>query len=135
MRHQPDGQPEQGAPLRDQPGILDLGLARERLHHHPTVLFIDAVQVRYPVDVDEVRGPSEAEVEKRDQRLAAGEHLGVLQRPEHRARLLDRGRRVVFEWCRLHSSIATTPPGEASPPWNRQGKQPSVIFWSSTWSM
>src|SRR6266446_8760640 len=135
MRHQPDGQPEQWAPLPHQIGVLDLGLARERLHHHAAVLFVDPIQVRDAVDVDEVGRPSEAEVEQWHKRLAAGEYLGVLQRGEHRARLLDRGRYVVFERCGLHSMMATTRHSDASPPWNRHGKQPSVIFWSSTSSM
>src|SRR4029077_1440199 len=85
------------------------------------------------VDVDEVLRPRQPEVEEWDERLPAGQNLRVLERGEHRARLLDSRRRVVLERRRLHAPIiATTRHNAASPPWKRHGKQPIWILLSST---
>ena len=72
-------------------------------------------------------GTGEAEVQEGYERLAAGQHLRVLQRGEERARLIGGCRGVVLEPRRLHSSrIATARQSAASPPWKRHGKQPEL---------
>ena len=125
---------EQRADARRLARVLDVRLPHQRLHRDAAIPFVNPVQTLDPVDVDQMLGPREAEVEQRDERLAAGQHLRVLERGQHRARLVDRGRRVVLERGGLHrySTMATARHSAASPPWKRHGKHPSWIFLSST---
>ena len=79
VRHQTHRRDQKRAPAGGELGIFDIRLAGERLDRDATIPLIDAVQVRNPVDIDEMGRPRESEVEQRDQRLAAGQDLRVLQ--------------------------------------------------------
>src|SRR4029077_16585092 len=109
---------------------------RQGLYRNSVVSFVNPIKAGDAVDVDQVRGPGQAEIQQRDQGLPAGQHLGVLQRGEQRESLIDSGRAVILELSWFHSSRnATARQRAASPPWKRHGKQPNWIFWSSTSSI
>src|SRR5690348_5298761 len=133
MRDQSDSVAEQRTDPGYELGILHLGLSRQRRYSHATITLVDPVESADSIDVDQVRRTGKPEIQQRNERLAAGQHLRVFERDKQRARLVDGARCVVLETRRLHcSSIATARHNAASPPWNRQGKQPNRILRSST---
>ena len=78
MRDEAHGGAQKRAYALNKIRIFDGCLARERLDCYTTIPVIDPVQARYAIDVHDVGGAGETEVEQRDERLAAGEHLRVL---------------------------------------------------------
>src|SRR4030095_15088682 len=68
-----------------------------------------SLNVREPgdrVDIDEMPGTCETELQERDEALAAREHLGVLAQPgQQRGGLSDGGRRVVIEASGNHGGV------------------------------
>src|SRR2546427_88398 len=133
VRPRPARHTEQRPDTSHQVGVFDGGLTDHRLDRDPAIALIDPVETADAIDVHQVSRPREAEVEERDERLAAGKHLRVLERTKQRARLLDGCGHVVLERGRFHSSIiATARHRAASPPWKRHGKQPNRILRSST---
>ena len=70
----------------------DSRVARERADRDPAAVLAHVAQVVEPVDVDERRRPCNAELQRRNQRVAAGEQLRVLVGAEQLDRLLDRSR-------------------------------------------
>src|SRR5258708_3606304 len=69
---------DERADARDEIRILDGRLARERLHHDSAVALIYPIESGNAVDIHDVCGAGEAEVQESERRLAAGEHLRVL---------------------------------------------------------
>jgi hypothetical protein len=82
--------------------VLGCGLPHDRANRHAAISLVDVVELFDAVDVDQVLGPGEAEVEQGDQRLAAGEHLGVVQLAEQGHGRGGRIGCVVLEGGRLH---------------------------------
>src|SRR5258708_11797179 len=132
---QPHSVAEQRADLGHELGVFDGGLARQRLNPDPAVALVDAVHSCDAVDVDQVLRPGQAKVQERDQRLPARQHLRIFQCSEQGTRLFYRRGRVVLKRRWLQSTNATARHNAASPPWDRQGKQPHVTFVSSTSSI
>ena len=66
------------ADARNEIRVFDGGLARKRLDGHAAIAPIDSIKAANAVDVNEVRRAGEAEVQERDERLAAGQHLRVV---------------------------------------------------------
>ena len=81
-----------GQRRRHELGALERDLAGHRPDPQRAVVGADVVELGDPVDVDHELGPREAEVEQRNEALAAGEHGAV--GPEQRQRLVDRRRRA-----------------------------------------
>ena len=82
---------------------LERRVARERADRDPVAVFAHVPEIVQPADVDERRGPRDAELHGRDQRVPAGEQLRVLVGAEELDRLLDRPRPVVLERGRDHA--------------------------------
>ena len=105
---------EQRPPARDDARALERRLPRQRADAQRAVR---AAQVRElgddAVEVDERRRAREAEVQERDERLAARERLRVLA--QHRERGGDRVRRDVVERGRLHVRRRRSHAAPASP--------------------
>jgi hypothetical protein len=78
MRDQPYGVDQQRAHPPGNVRVFDRGLPRQGLYRDTLVSFINPIKAGYAVDVDQVRGPGQAEVQQGDQGLPAGQHLGVL---------------------------------------------------------
>ena len=69
--------------------------------------FADVGQALDPVEIDDVVGLHEPEVEHRHQRLPARQQLGVLQTAEQRDGLVDRLRIVIAEGRWLHAMASS----------------------------
>ena len=91
-------------------GEFEIALARHGADLERAVGFADVGQALHAVEIDDVIGLHEAEVEHRHQRLAAREQLGVLETAEQPDGLVDRFRIVIAEravassWCRIEPS-------------------------------
>jgi len=73
-------------------------VSHQRAEPQRAVAFLDAVQTRDPVDVDQMLGRREPEFHHRDQALASRQDLGVLAvLGEQRQGLVERGGPVVLE--------------------------------------
>src|SRR5205823_11734769 len=83
-------------------GALQRRLARPASDAEHPALFLDVLEARDLADVDEVTRLAEAELEERQEALAAREDLGVLVLREQRDRLRERGRCMVVEAGRDH---------------------------------
>src|ERR1700754_1440439 len=77
--------------------MLELGMRRQRTDPPGPVFAADAAQARNLAQVDEQRRRREPQLHQRDQRVSAGEQLGILATVhEHLDRLIQRpGDRVV----------------------------------------
>ena len=88
--------------------VLELGVRRQRADPPAPVLALDPVQTRDLAQVDEQRWRGQPQLHQRQQRVAAGEQLGVLaavgERPD---RAIERVRRDVVE---LGGDHPATPP-------------------------
>ena len=80
--HEPDRLVQQRPALPDELGALERHLAGHRADPQRPALGADVVELRDPVDVDHELGSREAQVQQRNEALAAGEH-GALE-PEQR---------------------------------------------------
>ena len=96
------GAGEQAAALGEHRVEREVGVPAERADRDPVAVVAHVAEVVEPADVDEQRRPREAEPEQRDQRVAAGDQLGVLA-PEQLDRLVDRAGARVLERGRDHA--------------------------------
>ncbi len=79
MRDQAHRRGQERANARDKVRIFDRSLAREGLDGNAAITLVDPIQATDAVDVDQMSGTREAEVQEGFERLAAGQHLRVLQ--------------------------------------------------------
>jgi hypothetical protein len=92
--------------LGDQRRRLGRGLARHRPDPQRPAAPPHVAQAADPVDVDQVLGVREAEVQQRDQALTAGQDLAVLTVLGQQAQgLVEIAGIVVLERRRLHGSL------------------------------
>jgi hypothetical protein len=75
---EPDRFGQERANARHERRVLDVGLSGKRSHGHATVALIDGCEIDDPIDVDQVGGAGEPEVEQGHQRLATGQDLRIL---------------------------------------------------------
>src|SRR5581483_3474222 len=92
---------DEDALLRDHWVADEIGVPRQRSDRDGVSLVPDVAEVVEAADVDEQRRPREPHAQERDQRVAAGEELGVLA-AEKLDRLADRPRPRVVEGGRDH---------------------------------
>jgi hypothetical protein len=78
MRHQSQSVDDQRTHSLRHVRVFDRGLPRQSLDGNATVSFVDPIEAGDAVDVDQVSGPGEAEVEQGDEGLPAGQDLRVL---------------------------------------------------------
>ena len=83
--------------------LLEGGLARPPADLQEAALLLDVLEARHPVDVDEVSGRAQPELEERQEALASREHLGVAVSAEELDRLGERAGSVVVERSRDHA--------------------------------
>src|SRR4029453_19425536 len=83
-------------------GKFEIALARHRADFERIMRAANVGQPVDAVEIDDVMGEHESEVEHGHQRLAARKQLGVLQAVEQSDGLADRFRVVVAEGRRLH---------------------------------
>ena len=67
MRDQPYRVDQKRAYAHRHVRVLDRGLARKGLHRDSLVSFVDPIQARDAIDVDQVRRSGQAEIEQGDQ--------------------------------------------------------------------
>src|SRR6185312_12165861 len=63
---------------------------------------LDVRQVAQPPDVDQLRRTRDPKLQRRDQRVATGEQLGVVVRAEQLDRVIDALRHLIVERCGDH---------------------------------
>src|SRR6266511_3806873 len=96
-------------------GELDRALARHGAEPDLAVVLADVGEARDRVQVDERRGPGEAEVHERHEALAAGQELGAAAvAREERDRLLDGLGSVIVEPRRFHERASPLAPSGVS---------------------
>src|SRR5437868_2613688 len=83
-------------------------MACQRADAQDTAFRAQKIELGDAVQVDEMRGPCQAEVHHRHEALPAREDLGLLaMRGEEREQLIDGARRVVFEVGGLHFHLTS----------------------------
>ena len=86
-----------------QAGPLGGLVAEKRADAQRPVTLLQIIQVLDLVDVDQVAGTREAQLEQRDQALPARQHFPLIPKLiEELEGLVDGFGRVVFEWCWQH---------------------------------
>ena len=89
-------------------GVLELRVGRQRPDPPVAVLALDAVQPGHLAQVDQQRRRGQPQLHQRQQRVSAGQELGVLAAVGERLdRIVERLRRGVVE---LGGDHAGTPP-------------------------
>ena len=83
-------------------GEFEIALARHGADLERAAGFADVGQAFDAVEIDDVVGLHETEVEHRHQRLSARQQLGVVETAEQRHGLVDRLRIVIAEGWWLH---------------------------------
>ena len=86
----------------DHVGEFEFALARHGADLEHIAGFADVGQSFHAIEVDDVVGLHEPEIQHRHQRLAARQQLGVLQAAEQLDGIVDRSRIVVAEGRWLH---------------------------------
>src|SRR5947207_13838583 len=105
---------EQRNALGDLRRELDRPLSRHRADPHLAVVRADVRERGNPVEIDQRRGPAQAEVQERDQALTAGQDLGLAAvAGEQGQRLVDGRRRVVIELGWFHGFLASRISGQS----------------------
>src|SRR5262245_9215706 len=94
---------EKRAPGGQQGVAHERRVPREGSDRDPVAILADVAQVVEAADVDEHARPRDAELHRRDQRVPAGEELGLVVAAEQLDRLLDRPGPLVREGSRDHT--------------------------------
>ncbi len=100
-----DGFVHQRAASADELGEFDVALARHRADLKRTVALADVAQPVDAVEIDDMVGQHVTHSEHRHQRLAAGEHFGVVEARQQRDGVGGRARIVIGKCGRLHAGF------------------------------
>ena len=108
---------DQRVRLAEQRVVRDVVVARERADRDPVAVLAHVAEVGQAADVDEQRRLREAELHQRQERVAAGEQLRVVARPEQLDRVVDRLRDLVVEPRGDHDRASSDRPPDSLRAW------------------
>ena len=103
-----DGLRHQRQPPPDQRRKFDGALRGHRADHDFIAVLSNVGEALDAVEIDQVVGIRDAQVEHRHQRLTAGEHPGIVELLQVAHGFAQRSRQMVLERRRLHRSVNTS---------------------------